>query len=81
MLVMKSSLPEKTVAFVVDALTKARKDQGMSHDKLANATGLSRPAISLIESGKRQPTLLTCIKIATALGLSLGELLIKAEKK
>ena len=53
----------------------------MSHDKLANATGLSRPAISLIESGKRQPTLLTCIKIATALGLSLGELLIKAEKK
>lgn len=78
---MKSSLPEKTVAFVVDALTKARKDQGMSHDKLANATGLSRPAISLIESGKRQPTLLTCIKIATALGLSLGELLIKAEKK
>lgn len=77
---MKNALPEKTVKYVVDALMKARKDRELSHQDIAAATGLSRPAISLIESGKRQPTLLTCVKIAKALKVSLGELLIKAEK-
>ena len=52
---------------VLEALKAKRLEMGISHDKLAQLTGLSRAAISMIESGQRHPTLLTCFRIAVAL--------------
>lgn len=78
---MKRVSPEKTVQAVIAILTDARKEQGLSHEALAQATGLSRPAISFIEAGKRQPTLLTCAKMADALKVDLGTALLIAQGK
>ncbi len=78
---MRKELSEKTVKTVIARLKEIRQERGLSHDKIATETGLHRSAISLIEAGKRQPTLLNCLKIANALGVSLGEILIKAEKQ
>jgi transcriptional regulator with XRE-family HTH domain len=43
--------------------------------RLAKLSGLSRQAVSLLEQGKRQPTLETCSKLAQGLGIGLDVLL------
>lgn len=48
---------------------------GMSADKLAKLTGLSRPCISDIELGKCDSKILSYKRIADALGISLKDLL------
>lgn len=65
----------------MDELTAARKEQGLSHERLAQKTGLNRSAISLIESKKRIPTILTCFKLARALDVSLAVLIKKIESE
>jgi DNA-binding XRE family transcriptional regulator len=72
--------PDETVRLVVEQLKKARKDLGLSHEAVAARVKLNRSAISLIEAGKRQPTLLTCLKIAQALDIELGAVITKAAK-
>lgn len=79
MLLMRSKLPEKIVDSVVEALIERRLSLGLSHEKLGELCGLHRSTISLIESRKRQPTLITCIKIAYALGYNFSDILAKAE--
>lgn len=67
---MLKKTAEQTVDEVIERLKQARLDQNLSHEKLAEKTKLHRSTISLIESRKRQPTLLTCLKIAEALNVS-----------
>lgn len=55
-------------------LAVLRLERGMSQQDLARAAGTSQPDISFYECGRRQPTLGTARRIATALGISLGEL-------
>lgn len=78
---MRNKYSELLVEKVIDELRKARKEQGISHDKLAEKTGLSRAAISYMEAHKRMPTILTCVKIAKALNIKLGDILNHFEKK
>ncbi len=78
---MKDKFAEKAVGRLVDELTAARKEQGLSHERLAQKTGLNRSAISLIESKKRIPTILTCFKLAHALEISLAVLIKKIENE
>jgi len=47
----------------------------LSQGRLAQRAGLSQPCISQLISGKKAPTLPTLEKIATALGVSVGELI------
>lgn len=75
---MKESKAEKTLRFVVDELKKERLAKGLSHEKLADLVGVTRPAISYIESGKCKPSFLHCLKIAEALEVSLSDLIKKA---
>lgn len=77
---MKDSSPEKSLDHVIKRLTEIRKSQGISHETLADEIGLHRSAISLIESGKRSPTLLTCLKISKGLKHSLSEIIKETEK-
>jgi DNA-binding XRE family transcriptional regulator len=77
---MKNDHADTTLKLVVKALADARKAQGLSHDAVAQKAGVTRPAISHIEGGKRKPSLLVCLKIAKALDLKLWELLKKFEK-
>jgi len=77
---MRNDYAESILTGVVKALKDARLKKGLSHESLAQKAGITRPAISHIENGKRKPTLLICLKIAQALDLKLWQLIKKAEK-
>ena len=66
---------------IIDAITEKRKELGLSHQRLADDAGLNRSAISLIESKKRVPSLLTVLKICNAMKISLADLLKKYESE
>ena len=74
---MRDKASEKAVSRLIDEFTRLRKEQSLSHEALARKTGLNRSAISLIESKKRTPTILTCFKITKALDISLDTLIKK----
>lgn len=71
---------ETIVDEVAKKLTTARKAKGLSHEKLAQKAGITRPAISYIENGHRRPSLMIALKIAHALDLKLWQVLKKLEK-
>lgn len=58
-----------------------RGKSGKSQDTLAKESELDRTYISLIERGKRQPTLSTLVKLSTALNVPLSELIIATEQR
>lgn len=73
--------PDAIVKKVVSEMTAIRKEKGLSHEKIGASARLHRTTIGQIESGKIQPTLLTCLKIARALDIDLGALISKAQKR
>lgn len=75
---MKSS--NDIMALVVKQLADIRKEKGLSHETVATHAGIHRTTISLIESGKNQPTLLTLLKITQALECDLGAIISKSQK-
>lgn len=56
-------------------LTQLREDRKLSMRKLASRSGLSQAFISGIESGEKQPTIDSLLKLASGFGISLIELL------
>ncbi len=55
-------------------LRALRAERGLSLEALAQATGVSRSALSLIERGKNSPTAVVLDKIAVGLGVTLSDL-------
>lgn len=51
-----------------------REHRGLTQAELAQAAGLSQPAIAQIESGQRKPGVVALQKLAKALGLDMGDL-------
>ncbi|MGM0712526.1 helix-turn-helix transcriptional regulator [Brevibacillus parabrevis] len=62
-------------------IARIRKDKGLSLENVASVAGIHRTTVGLIERGEREPTINTAAKIASALGLTLIELLQLAEKE
>lgn len=62
-----------------EAVKRIRKEQGLSHEQLANMAGVTRPTIANIESCHRFPTITTCYKVAKSLGITLSDLVKMAE--
>lgn len=60
-------------------LRDARVTRGLNLHQLARLTGISAPALSLIETGKRDPRLTTLNRITMALRLPLSDLLMTPE--
>lgn len=56
-------------------IREARAGQGLSLEQLARLTGISAPALSLIETGKRDPRLTTLKRISDALRVPVTVLL------
>lgn len=52
----------------------ARTEKELSQEELAKQVGVSRQTISLIESGKYNPSLQLCMAICKALSKTLDEL-------
>jgi transcriptional regulator with XRE-family HTH domain len=61
------------------ALRAAREDRRLSASQLAEASGVSRAMIGKIERGESQPTAALLARLAAALGLTLSELVARAE--
>jgi transcriptional regulator with XRE-family HTH domain len=57
----------KLLADAGHRIREIRAAQGLSLEQLARLTGISAPALSLIETGKRDPRLTTLKRIADAL--------------
>src|ERR1700733_13352022 len=55
-------------------LRLARQARGFSQQQLASMAGVSRQAVSAVESGHSDPSLRVALALAQALGLSVGEL-------
>ncbi len=55
-------------------LRALRAERGLSLEALAQATGVSRSALSLIERGQNSPTAVVLDKIAVGLGVTLSDL-------
>jgi len=62
---------------LIKTLKSERNKCGMSHEAIADKTGLSRQTIGKIESGISNPTMLTMFKITSAMGMTLEEFLRK----
>jgi len=62
-------------------IKELRTSRSISQEKLSEITGLDRTFISLIETGKRNPTLTTIVKIANGLNIKPSELLSEFEKR
>ena len=58
-----------------------RKMRQLSQLALAEQVGVARQTISLIESGRYNPSLALCVALAKALGTDLNTLFWKVEEK
>jgi transcriptional regulator with XRE-family HTH domain len=72
----KRAQPTRTLAEVVrQEIKRRRAELELTQEQLCAKAGLSLDAVSRIESGSRVPRLDTLERLATALELSVGELL------
>lgn len=62
-------------------LRELRTEKGISQEKLAEYCDLDRTYISLLERGRRQPTITTLFKLATALHIKPSQLVKITEER
>jgi transcriptional regulator with XRE-family HTH domain len=79
--VSKNNLREAIAANVIRLLREAREERGLSMNVVAQRSGLSQSIVSLIERDLRNPTLDTLLRMAEAIGIDLGEILVQARKE
>ncbi len=58
-----------------ERLKKTRERQGLTQRELADRSGLTPAAISQLESGQREPTFSTIVRLAVALKTSPNDLM------
>lgn len=64
-----------------DTLISLRRQLGLSQQQLAEATGLSRSAIGMYETGRREPDMDTLRLLAEYFRLDMSELISPAERR
>lgn len=64
-----------------EVLRAARKERGLSQEKLAGAAEIERNYVSLIELGRSSPSIGMLFKLCKALDLSLSDLLAQVEQQ
>jgi transcriptional regulator with XRE-family HTH domain len=62
-------------------IREIRKRQGLSHETLCDAANLDRTFLSQVETGRKQPSLLTVFRIAAALKQDVSEILGQVERR
>lgn len=67
--------PDRTLAAFGRNVRQLRDKSGLSQEKLAAKAGLDRSFLSGIESGTRNPGVLTVTKLAKALGVTAAQLM------
>ena len=66
---------DKLLGDIGRRIREARGAQALSLDQLARLTGISAPALSLIETAKRDARITTLARIARALRIPVSDLL------
>ena len=61
------------------ALRRRRTDASLTQEQLALEADLGRVFVSWLETGKKQPTFQTMLKLAAALGCKTADLVAEAE--
>lgn len=62
-------------------LQERREEKGYSYRRLEKRTGLDRRYLSRIETGEVNPTVIQAVRIADALGLTLGGIASRAQRE
>jgi transcriptional regulator with XRE-family HTH domain len=62
-----------------NVLREARQAKGLSQEQLAEAAGLDRSFISLVERGIQSPNIVVLLKVADVLGVRASELIARTE--
>jgi transcriptional regulator with XRE-family HTH domain len=70
---------QKAQQILGNVIRTAREVNGLSQEALADAAGLHRTYISLLERGLRNPSLVVLVRLAAALGISAAELVARFE--
>ena len=76
---MMTAVPDTLAASLAGALLAARQARGLSVSALAEQSGVSRAMIAKVERGDAQPTAVLLARLAGALGMTLSELVARAE--
>jgi transcriptional regulator with XRE-family HTH domain len=72
-------MPDQLSASLATTLHEARRARGLSVTALAERSGVSRAMIGKIERGAAQPTAVLLGRLSGALGITLSELVARAE--
>jgi len=71
---MADDQENRRLSGVGSRIRKVREDRGLSLHELARLSGISAPALSLIETGKRDLRVTSLCRIADALRIAAGDL-------
>jgi transcriptional regulator with XRE-family HTH domain len=63
-----------------DLIRRRRKEKGLGQEALADKAGLHRTHVSLLERGKRMPSLQVVKKLAAALDTTMASLMEELER-
>jgi len=61
------------------AIRRSRLERGISQEELAHRSAIDRSYMSSIERGGQNPGILSVIRIASAMEMTLTELVVEAE--
>lgn len=76
---MKTKDFDRFTQHFAEIVKKRRHARGLSHEKLALMSGVTRSTISNIEANRKSPTLATCYKVSKSLGIALSDLIRECE--
>jgi len=72
-------MPSTVTDQIAERVRRLRSARGLTLEALANASGVSRSAISLIERAETSPTAVVLERLATGLGVPLAALFERSE--
>ncbi len=75
------NMSDGTSTLLSSNLKRLREDAGLSQKALAEQSGVPRPTIAHLESGQANPTLSVVLKVASALGVGVNDLVEPEEAK
>jgi len=78
---MRPSRNQKLIEALAIEIKARRQDLGLTQEDLAGRCELDRPFISLIEVGRKQPTISVLFRLAMALDLTFAELAGRVEDR
>lgn len=72
---------EPLVAAFADALRDARGNAGLTQEELADRADVSVRFVSMLETGKRQPSLSALAAVCSGLGIPMSALVMAVEDR